>query len=103
MGATVEALPGRTLGLRSSAIRRPLTMRMRDYRILLDPDGSLRSFDSLPERRAVFGFERLSIHEVQAGVVVEVQGPDLALRGTPQQAQVAGSVCHDVEVAQFVE
>jgi hypothetical protein len=103
MGATVEALPGRTPGLRSSAIRRPLTLRMRDYRILLDPDGSMRSFDSLPERRAVFGFERLSIYKVQAGVVVQGQRPDWALRITPHQAQLAGRVFDAVEVSESVE
>jgi hypothetical protein len=103
MGATVEALPGRTPGLRASAVRRPLTLLMRDYRILLDPDGSLRSFDSLTERRAVFGFERLSIYKVQAGVVVQGQRPDWAMRVTPHQAQLAGRVFDAVEVTESVE
>jgi hypothetical protein len=103
MGATVEALPGRTPGLHASAVRKPLALRMRDYRILLDPDGSLRSFDSLPERRAVFGFERLSIYKVQAGVVVQGQRPDWAIRVTPRQAQLAGRVFDAVEVAESVE
>jgi len=103
MGTTVEALPGRTPGFRASAIKKPLVLRMRDYRILLDPDGSLRSFDSLPERRAVFGFERLSIYKVQAGVVVQGQRPDWVIRVTPRQAQLAGKVFDAIEVAESVE
>jgi len=103
MGATVEALPVRTPGLRASAVRRPLALRMRDYRLLLDPDGSLRSFDSLRERRAVFGFERLSIYKVQAGVVVQGQRPDWAIRVSPRQAQLSGRIFDALEVAQSVE
>jgi hypothetical protein len=103
MGATIEALPGRTPGLRASTVRRPLVLRVRDYRILLDPEGFLRSFDSLPERRAVFGFERLSIYKVQAGVVVQAQRPDWVIRVTPCQVQLAGRVFGAVEVAELVE
>jgi hypothetical protein len=76
---------------------------MRDYRILLDPDGSMRSFDSLPERRAVFGFERLTIYKVQAGVIVQGQRPDWAIRAAPYQAQLTGRVFDAVEVAESVE
>jgi hypothetical protein len=103
MGATVEVLPGRTLGLRASVVRRPLVLWMRDYRILLDPEGSVRSFDSLSERRAVFGFEHLSIYKVQTGVVVQGQRPDWAMRVTPRQVQLAGMVFDAVEVAESVE
>jgi hypothetical protein len=103
MGATIEALPGRTPGVRASAVRRPLILRMRDYRILLDPEGSLGSFDSLPERRAVFGFERLSIYKVRAGVVIQGQRPDWAMRVTPRQVQLAGRVFDAVEVVESVE
>jgi len=52
--------------LRSSSIRKPFALRMREYRLLIDPDGSLRSFDSLMEKRAVFGFERFTLYKVQA-------------------------------------
>jgi hypothetical protein len=103
MGVTVEALPGRMPALRASAIKRPLTLRTRNYRIILDPDGAVRSFDSLSERRAVFGFERLAIYKVQAGVVIQGQRPDWAIRAAPRQVQLAGRVFDSIEVSQSVE
>jgi hypothetical protein len=103
MSATAEALPGRTPGLRASAFRRPLFLRMHGYRLILDPDGSLKSLDSLQERRAVFGFERLSIYKVQAGVVVQGQKPDWAIRVFPRQVQLAGRIFDAVEVVQSIE
>ncbi len=103
MGATAEALPTRAQGIRSSAIRRPLALRSRGSGIMLDPDGSVRSFDSLQERRAVFGSERLWIYKVQAGVVVQAGRQEWAVRASPQSAQLVGKVFETVDVAQSVE
>jgi hypothetical protein len=102
MGVAAEALPGRQQ-LRASIVRRPLALRMGEYRLLLDPEGSVRSLDSLSERRAVFGYERISFYKVQAGVVVQGQRPDWALRVAPRQAQLAGRVFDAIEVSQSVE
>ncbi len=103
MGVTVEALPGRTQGLRASAIRKPIALRMRGSRALVEPDGSLRSFDALPERRSVFGFEQVWIYKVQAGVVVQAQRPDWTIRLTPRSVQMGGRVFESIDVAQSVE
>jgi hypothetical protein len=80
-----------------------LVLRARDYRLLLDPDGSLKSLDSLQEHRAVFGFERLSIYKVQAGIVVQGQKPDWAIRVSPRQAQLACRFFDAVDVLQSIE
>ncbi len=103
MGATVEALPGRTQGLRASAIRKPIALRMRGFRALVEPDGSLRSFDALRERRSVFGFEHAWIYKVQAGVVVQAQRPDWTFRLTPRSVQIGGRVFESIDVVQSVE
>lgn len=103
MTATVEALPSRSQGLRTSAARRPLALRMRDHRLILDPEGAVKSFDSLAERRAVFGNERLSIYKVQAGVVVQAQRQDWAIRVSPRQAQLTGKLFDAVEFSQSIE
>ncbi len=102
-GATVEAIPARSQPLRASSLKKPISLMAQDYRLSLEPDGSLRSFDSLPERRAVFGFERLSAYKVQAGVVVQGQKPDWALRVRPQQAQMSGKFFDSVEATHSVE
>ncbi|HYB75412.1 MAG TPA: hypothetical protein VEC08_00485 [Nitrososphaerales archaeon] len=67
------------------------------------PDGSLRSFDSLSEKRAVFGFERFVLYKIQAGIVVQGQKPDWAIRLAPRQALFAGRVFECVEVSQSIE
>jgi len=103
MVATAESLPSRAQGLRSSSMKRPLTLQSGACRILMDPDGSVRSFDSLAERRSLFGFEQLWLCKVQAGIVVHAQRPDWAIRASPRSAQISGRVFESVEVAQAVE
>ncbi len=76
---------------------------MREYRLVVDPDGTVRSCDSLAERRAVFGFERVTFYKLQAGVTVLAQRPDWAVRASPRQALLSGRVFEGVEVAQSVE
>ncbi len=102
MVATAESLP-KALGLRSSGLKRPLLLQSRASRLVVDPDGSVRSFDSLQERRALFGFEQIWFYKIQAGIVVHAQRPDWAIRATPRSAQLTGRVFDGVEVAQSLE
>jgi hypothetical protein len=102
MGATVESLP-KTTGLRSSALRRPVTLLQRGSRLKVDADGSVRSFYSIPEKRALFGFEQLSFCKVQAGVVVHPQRPDWGIRLSPRSVQLTGKLFEGIEVAQSLE
>jgi hypothetical protein len=99
MGATAEMLPRRYQGLRSSVLRKPLKLRAHACRILLDPDGSVRGFDSFSERRALFGLERVWIYKVQAGIVVQSQRPDWSIRVDPRSARMVGRVFESSEVA----
>ena len=103
MVAPAESLPIKAQGLRSSGLRRPMMLQSRACRLVIDPDGSVRYFDSFQERRAVFGFEQLWFYKVQAGIVVHAQRPDWAIRVTPRSAQLAGRVFDGVEVAQSLD
>ena len=103
MVATAESLPSRTQGLRSSGLRRPMMLQSRACRIVIDPDGSVRYFESFQEKRALFGFEQLWFYKVQAGIVVHAQKPDWAIRVTPRSAQLSGRVFDGVEVAQSLD
>jgi len=103
MVVTAESVPPKALGLRSSVLKRPLLMQSKASRVVLDPDGSVRSFDSLQERRALFGFEQVWFYKIQAGIVVHAQRPDWAIRATPRSAQLTGKVFDGVEVAQSLE
>ena len=71
--------------------------------MVVDPDGSVRSFDSLQERRALFGFEQVWFYKIQAGIVVHAQRPDWAIRAMPRSAQLSGRVFDGVEVVQSLE
>ena len=84
-------------------MRKPLLLQSRACRIVADADGSVRSFDSLLEKRALFGFEQLWIYKVQAGIVVHAQRPDWSIRATPRSAQLNGRIFDGVEVAQVLE
>ncbi len=101
VGATVESL--RAPGLRSSGLRRPLSLQNRGCRLKVDADGSVRSFYSLQERRALFGFEQLSFCKVQAGIVVHAQRPDWGVRLGPRSVQLAAKIFDGVEVSQSLE
>jgi hypothetical protein len=103
MGATAEALPSRAQGVRSSVARKPFVLMRGGFRLLLEPDGSLQSFDSLPEHRALFGSERLLFFKVQVGVVIQAGRPDWAVRVVPRSAHFAGRIFESVEVAQSIE
>jgi hypothetical protein len=103
MGLTTETVSGKPQGLRTSSLRRPFSLWDRDSRIIVDPDSSIKSFDSLSEKRALFGLERFRIYKVQAGVVVQAQRPDWNLRLGPRWAQFSGRVFDSVEVSQTVE
>ena len=100
---TAESLPPRALGLRSSGLKKPLLLQSKSSRVVVDPDGSVRSFDSLQERRALFGFEQVWFYKIQAGIVVHAQRPDWAIRANPRSAQLTGKVFDGVEVAQSLE
>jgi len=69
----------------------------------LDPDGSVRSFDSLQEGRALFGFEQLWFYKVQAGIIVHAQRPDWGIRAAPRSALLTGKVFDGVELNQALE
>ncbi len=103
MGATLESVPARAQGLRSSGLRRPLTLQARGCRIVIDPDGSVRAFRSLPERRALFGYEQVRFYKVQAGIVVHSQRPDWGVRVGPRSVQLVGKIFDGIEVAQSIE
>ncbi len=90
-------------GLRSSSLRRTINLRMRGTRVRVDPDGSVRSLDSLAERRALFGFEQVRLFKVQEGIVVPAPKPDWGARVTPRALQLAGRVFDAVEVRQSIE
>lgn len=103
MGAAVESLPARAQGLRASSMKRPLGLQMGGSRIVVDPDGSVRVFRSLREKRALFGYEQVWLYKVQAGIVVQAPKPDWAFRLSPRSAHFTGRVFDSVEVVQSVE
>ena len=98
----MQSLP-KTQGLRSSGLRRPLGLQLRGCRLWVEADGSVRSFHSLREKRALFGFEQLSFSKVQAGIVVHAQRPDWGIRPGPRSVQFAGRIFGGVEVAQSLD
>jgi hypothetical protein len=103
MGATVESLPPRAQGLRSSTLKRPLSLLSRACRVVVDPDGGVRGFNSLQEKRSLFGYEQIWFYKVQAGIVVHAQRPDWALRVSPRSVQFSGKLFESTEVVQAIE
>lgn len=99
----MESLPARPQGLRSSAMKRGVSLQARGCRITVDPDGSVRALTSLSEKRALFGYEQVWLYKVQAGIVVHAQRPDWGIRASPRSVQLAGRAFEVVEVAQSVE
>ena len=69
----------------------------------VDPDGAVRSFYSLSEGRALFGFEQVSFCKVQAGIVVHAQRPDWGVRPSPRSVQFSGRVFESTEVSQSLD
>ena len=101
MAATAESV-SRTAGFRSSALKRPLSLHSDGCRLHVDPDGAVKSLESLQERRALFGLAQVWFYKVQAGIVVPGQRPDWLVRLTPDSVNLAGRV-FDVEVSQSLE
>ncbi|MDG7023054.1 MAG: hypothetical protein JRN45_00880 [Nitrososphaerota archaeon] len=69
----------------------------------VEPDGALRSFYSLPEGRALFGFEQLTFCKVQAGIVVHAQRPDWVVRPNPRSVQFSGKIFEGIDVFQSLD
>lgn len=88
--------------MRSSYLRSPVSLSFGGCRATLAPDGSMLSFDSRRERRALFGYEGLRIFKLQAGVVVQPQRLDWSLRVSPAGSQFAARLFDSVEVLQSV-
>src|SRR5713226_5145735 len=103
LGAALEALPGRPQGIKSSSLKKPVSLRMRGFRILVDSDGSVRSMDSLAEGRSLFGFEQAWIYKLQAGIVIQAQRQDWLVRPGPRSVAFSGRVFGAVDVAQTLE
>jgi hypothetical protein len=103
LGVSLESVSGRAQGLRSSSLKKPVSLRMRGLRILVDSDGSVRSMDSLAEGRALFGFEQFWVYKLQAGIIVQAQKQDWLIRPGPRSVALSGKVFDAVEVAQTLE
>ncbi|MDG6920518.1 MAG: hypothetical protein JRN59_03225 [Nitrososphaerota archaeon] len=101
MAATAESV-SRSMGFRSSALKRPASLYSGGCRLLLEADGAVRSLESHEEKRALFGLEQVWFYKVQAGVVVPGQRPDWLVKLAPNEARLLGRV-FDVEVAQSLE
>ncbi|MDG6955347.1 MAG: hypothetical protein JRN70_02155 [Nitrososphaerota archaeon] len=101
MAATAESVSA-SAGFRSSALKRPLILHSGGCRLLVDPDGAVRSLESLPEKRALFGLEQVWVYKVQAGVVVPAQRPDWLVRLAPKTASLAGRM-FEVDFLQSME
>jgi hypothetical protein len=102
MAASLEALSTRTPALKSSSLRKPTSLRLQEARLLVDPDGAVRSFDSLAEGRALFGYEQSLLYKVQAGVVVQAQKQDWNVKAAPRSIQLSGKVFGSIEVWQSI-
>ena len=99
----MEAVPGRSQGLRSGNLRRPISLRSRDTRLVVESDSAVRSFDSLSERRALFGYEQTRVFKLQAGVLVQAQKPDWSVRVATRSVQFGGRIFEAVEMVQTLE
>ncbi len=71
--------------------------------MVVDPDGSVRTYHSLQERRALFGYDQVRVYKVQAGIVVQAQRPDWGVRLSPRSVQLSGKVFESVDAAQSLE
>ena len=103
MGSVAESLPARAQPLRSSSFKRPLNLQLQGCRLKVESDASARSFYSLKERRALFGFEQLSLFKVQAGILVPAQRQDWRVSPSPRSVQFAGRVFDVIDVSQALE
>ena len=101
MAAAAESV-AKTIGFRSSAMKRPLQLQSQGRRLTVDPDCAVRSLASMQEGRALFGFEQLWFYKVQAGIVVHAQRPDWDVKLAPGRARFSGKA-FEVELVQTVE
>ncbi len=98
----MESLPPKQQGLRSSTLKRPLSLWSREARIIADPEGSVRSFESYSEGRALFGFERQWFYKMQAGVLVQAQKTDWSVKASPRLLQFSARLFDCLEAVQSV-
>ena len=84
-------------------LKSPLLLRSAGNRLAVDPSGAVRTFDSLVERRALFGYDQVWAHKLQAGYVVQAQRPDWGIRVNPSSAQLSGRLWDAVDVTQSLE
>lgn len=84
-------------------LRRPISLRQGECKLVIDSDGSVRGLLSLKEKRALFGFEQVRLYKVQAGIVVHAQRSDWAVRAKPRSVQLTGKIFESIEVAQLLE
>ena len=97
-----EAVPLASQGFRSSALRRPASLRGGGCVLRVDSEGAARSLESLEERRLLFGFGQVYFHKVQAGVVVPSARPEWSIRLLPGEAAFAARLFDTLDVAQRV-
>jgi hypothetical protein len=102
MGAAVQTVT-RSQSLRSSGLRRPISLRLRECDLVINADASVRYLHSLKEKRALFGFEQIWFYKVQAGVVVHAQRPDWSIRPRPKSVQFSGKIFDGIDASQFME
>lgn len=102
MGATAEAHQHPAEEYRASSLKRPLTLRRRNLKLSLDPDGSMRFLESLSERRLLFGREQLSFYRAKAGILLQAQRTDWKVRATPSDVTFTGPVFDTIEVTQRI-
>jgi hypothetical protein len=102
MALAADPVVGKARSFPASALGAPLRIGEGPLRLSLERDGSVRSFDSLSEKRAIFGYEGVLFYKVQAGVVVQAKKPEWQVTATPSAARFAGRVFDGVEASQAV-
>jgi hypothetical protein len=102
MGATTEAHQQPSEEYRASSLKKPLTFRRRNLRLSLEPDGSVRSLESMSERRLLFGREQIALYRGKAGILLQAQRPEWRLRLTPYQSTFSATVFDSIECSESI-
>ena len=102
MGATTEAHVQPMEEYRASSLKVPLTLKRRNLRLSLEPDGSVRFLESASEGRLLFGREQLSLYRSRAGMLTQAQRIDWRVGLSPSLASVSASVFESLEVSQRI-
>ena len=97
MGTTTEAHQAPSEEYRAPSLKKPLTLRRRNLRLSLDPDGSVRFLESLSERRLLFGREQIALYRGKAGILLQAQRPEWRLRLTPYRSTFSAIVFESIE------